>query len=237
MLLLYAPILLTLLMIGFILYRGRIAYQRQARIRHLRTWAKENQALDPIVQMWIAQLSTAEMVVLLNLLHGCCLSLKWELDWLFTPQIEKAPALHSAVTESVNVYARMILLSLHMEDDVRAYHAYLAFDKQPHARQHHAIVRQLYTKIYGGDGRSSSNKFFRRSASAGTSHKEQVVAVRQAFDRDPMRTMAAFKELLAAEALTEKPTNQAPPQPVHVVTEEATVASERGTLLSRSYES
>ncbi len=236
MIFLYAPILLTFLMVGFILYRGRVAYQQQARIRHLRTWAKENPALDPIVQLWIAQLPAAEVAVLLDLLHGCCLSLKWELDWLFTPQIEKAPALQSALTESVNAYARMILLSLHMEEDVRAYHAYLAFDKQPYARQQQAIVQQLYAKIYGGDGRAVSKKLFRRSARAGTSHSEQVAAVRQAFDRDPMRTMAAFKDLLAAATPTNQAT-QAPSQPLPVVAEETAVGHEPATLLSRSYES
>lgn len=237
MFLLYVPILIIFLTTGFLLYRGRAAYQQQVRIRQLRSWAKENQALDPVVQVWIAQLSTAEMEVLLDLLQGCCLSLKWELDWLFTSQIKKAPALQSALTESVNAYARMILLSLHMEDDVRAYHAYLAFDKQPHARQQHAIVRQLYTKIYGGNASASSPKLFRRFARTGTSYKEQVAAVQQAFERDPMRTMAAFKELLAADATTPQQANQTAAPPIRTVNENATAAREQFTTLSRSYES
>ncbi|MBV7329475.1 hypothetical protein KFU94_14730 [Chloroflexi bacterium TSY] len=193
------PLLIIFLTIGVILRSRHTAKQKQKHIRELRAWSTQSKTLDPVSQQWIQQLSNSESEVLLDLLNGYCASLNWELGWLFTSQIDRAPALKAALEESVSVYARAILLSLQMEDDVRAYHAYLAFEKKPNARKQRALVQQLYRKLNNQNFMQPTRGFFRRFSRRGATHKEQITAIQRAFERDPAFTMAALQEILISE--------------------------------------
>ena len=193
-------ILLSLFILGVIWRRKRDRQHKQARIQQLRTWAAHHQAIEPTLQQWMLRLPAAEAEVLLDLLNGYCTSLNWELGWLFAPQIEKAPALQAALAESVSAYAQTILRSLQMAEDVRAYHAYLAFDKKPTARKHRELVQQLYAKIDNQGATAPAKKFFRRFGKKTATRQQQIDAIRQAFERDPAHTMALLKETLLGEA-------------------------------------
>lgn len=199
MLLIIVPVLITLSAIGLILGRWRVAHRKQTRLRQLRTWATESSTLDPLLQQWFQQMSPPELELMLELLQGYCASLQWELDWLFTPQIKNAPALHTALVESVSAYARTILLSLQMAEDVRVYQIYLAFEKRPNARRQQMLVEQLYAKIHDQHETPTVRGFFRKFSGSSMTHSERVAAIQQAFAREPGRTMAALKEVVSAE--------------------------------------
>lgn len=218
MFLLFVSLFIILLTIGIILRTRRMRKQKQASIQQMRVWSVQNQTLDPVSQQWIQQLSSSESKVLLDLLNGYCTSLNWELGWLFTPQIEKAPALKAALEESVSAYARAILLSLQMEDDVYAYHAYLDFEKNPRARKQRVLVQHLYQKINNTNITSPTRRLFRVFSRRGPSHKEQIAAIQRAFERDPAFTMAALQEVLVAErdALTQNEGQELAPPSVTV---------------------
>lgn len=201
MLLINISILITFSLIGLILVQWRRRYQQRSRLRRLRTWATQSTAVEPVLQAWIEQMSSAQLTVLLDLLHGYCASLHWQLDWLFMPQIESAPALHTAVEEGVSSYARTILLSLQLAEDVQAYQAYLAFEKQPYARKQQPLVQNLYAKIQHERVTPAVQGFFRRFSDQDTTQTDQVAAIREAFAQDPANAMGALKEVLATSDL------------------------------------
>ncbi|MEZ4734838.1 MAG: hypothetical protein R3E79_47705 [Caldilineaceae bacterium] len=206
--------LLLLLIIGFELQRRqRNRRRKQTLTQQLYTWADQTLTLDPELQQWIHRLPAAEASVLVNLLTGYCTSLNWELAWLFAPQIERAPVLKQALEESVSAYARAILTSLQMEEDVRAYQVYLAFARKPTARHQRRLVQRLYPKVQTGKGglgaaeprewrflpKFSTGKKNKANTRPPT-HKEQIAAIQRAFDQNPVYAMEALKEVLAEEA-------------------------------------
>ncbi|MCB0107634.1 MAG: hypothetical protein KDE53_17055, partial [Caldilineaceae bacterium] len=138
---------------------------------------------------------------LLDLLDGYCKSLNWELRWLFAPQIKKAPALRLALEESVSAYVRAILHSLQMEADIQAYQAYVAFEKNPTGRKQRTLVQQLYQKVNDDHFTPPTKRLLGRFRRKDPTTKAQVAAIQQAFERDPARTMALLKDVLAADAV------------------------------------
>jgi len=193
-------ILVLLLILGFFGRRSYDRKQRAMRIEQLREWATEHDALEPALQQWIQRLPADEAQILVELLDGYCTSLNWELNWLFAPQIKKAPALKRALEEHVSAYARAILYSLQMEADVVAYQAYVAFEKNPHARRQSSLVQQLYQKVDDAHLTPPVKRFFGLFSRKTPTHNDQVTAIQQAFDRDPARAMAALKEVLVTDA-------------------------------------
>lgn len=192
--------IILLLTVGLYWRTTRARNLRRLRIAQLRQWAVEHDALEPALQEWIQRLPTTEAQVLLDLLDGYCTSLNWELNWLFAPQIKKAPVLKVALEESVSAYARAILHSLQMEADVQAYQVYVAFEKKPTARKQRTLVAQLYQKVNEERLTPRTKRFFGRFSQKDASRKDQVSAIQQAFDRDPAQAMAALKEVLATDA-------------------------------------
>lgn len=193
-------ITIAFLIIGLLLRRWQLRRRKQARIHQLRTWIAQNQALDPVLQQWVQFLPPNEAELLLDLLNGYCTSLKWKLDWLFAPQLEKAPVLKSVLEESISAYTRAILLSLQLEEDVRAYEVYLAFEKSP-TRKQRVIVQRLYARINSENLIPPNQQFLRRFVSRSMTYREQVAAIQHSFDRDPASAMAALKAVLTSEAL------------------------------------
>lgn len=208
------PLLLLLLIVGFEMQkRQRNRQRKQALTQQLYTWAEQNSTLDPDLQQWIHRLPATEASVLVDLLTGYCTSLNWELAWLFAPQIERAPVLKQALEESVSAYARAILTSLQMEEDVRAYQAYLAFARKPSARNQRRLVQQLYPKLHaeGVIPRAAAPREWRflPKFSAGNkgkankkppTHKEQIAAIQRAFEQNPIHAMEVLKQVLTEEA-------------------------------------
>ena len=205
------PLILLLFVIKFIWQRRRDYRHKRALTQQLRTWAGQQTTLDPALQRWITGLSTAEATVLVELLQGYCTSLNWELTWLFASQIEKAPALKQALEESVTVYARSILHSLQLEEDVRSYHAYLALMQRPAARHQRWLVQRLYADLHAAglivpeEQRVKRGFFLRRSVRKTSkkppTHKAQIAAIQQAFDHNPVLAMTRLKQALSEEAL------------------------------------
>ena len=193
-------IIAILLIIGVVWRRRRAMKQRRRQIEQLRRWAAQHSELEPALQQWIQRLPAAEAHVLLDLLNGYCTSLNWELTWLFAPQIQKAPELKRVLEESISAYVRAILYSLHMEADVAAFHTYVAFEKKPTARKHRPLVERLYQKVNHERLTPPTKRFFGRFARKEASTKEQIAAIQQAFERDPVHAMAALKQVLAADA-------------------------------------
>lgn len=201
MFLIIISIFITFSFIGFLLVRWRALYKKRTRVRALRTWAMRSSLIEPVLRQWIEHMPPDQLEVLLDLLEGYCTSLKWKLDWLFVAEIQNAPTLHSALEEGVSTYARTILLSLQMAEDVRAYQAYVAFEKHPHAHAQRNLVQQLYTKIQHERITPVAQGFFRRSSEQTITHSDRVAAVRAAFTEDPARTMGALKEVLTSANL------------------------------------
>jgi hypothetical protein len=216
-------VLLLFFVIAWVWRRRWARRQRTLRIRQLRAWVANHHVLDPAVQQWMQRLSAAEAEELLQLLQGYCTSLNWELNWLFAPQIKKAPALKIVLEESISAYIHAILVSLQMEEDVQAYQAYLAFEKKPTARKQGAFVEALYRKIDHGQlppsAKTRLSRFMGKAApwKAATStvgprkaatRKEQVAAIQQAFEHDPARTMAALKAVLVSDSPLPLPPEQ-----------------------------
>lgn len=200
MLSLFVILLLILFYIGVIWRRRRARKQREQRIEQLRQWAAEHRLLEPALQQWIQRLPAPEAQILLELLDGYCTSLNWELNWLFAPQIKKAPALKLALEENVSAYARAVLHSLQMEADVRAYQAYVTFEQKPHAPKQKSLVQQLYHKVNDETFVPPTKRFFSRFGRKNHTNPDQVAIIQQAFERDPARAMAALKEVLATDA-------------------------------------
>ena len=201
MLYLYVLVVITLIAISIVLPRRRAQRKKAAEIRLLRAWIVENQMLDPVLQLWAQHLTATEAGVFLDLLRGYCSSLKWELNWLFTPQIEKAPELKAALEEGVGDYARNILLSVQMEDDVKAYYAYLDFAKNPGARSQRLRVNRLYQRLAEGDALPSDEGILDRFSAKASTRRERIAAIKHVFDRDPARAMQALKEVVITEEI------------------------------------
>jgi len=219
------PLILLFFVIKFIWQRRRAYRHKRALTQQLRTWAGQQTMLDPTLQQWIAGLSTAEATVLVELLQGYCTSLNWELSWLFAPQIKKAPALQQALEESVMVYARSILHSLQLEEDVRTYHAYLALMRRPAERRQRWLVQRLYAGLHAAgltapeEQRVKRGFFIRRSvrktAEKPPPPKAQIAAIQQAFDHHPVLAMTLLKQALSEEALKSiQQAKQAMPPPI-----------------------
>jgi len=193
-------ILLLLTLMATLFRRWQRRKRKQASISQLQRWAAEHQALDPTLQKWMTRLSAQEAEVLFDLLNGYCTSLNWELAWLFAPQIKKAPVLQALLEENVSAYARAILLSLQMEEDVRAYQAYVTFERRPTARSQQTLVEQLYHKVDQGGLTPPVKRLLGRFSRKGVTTKQQVTAIQQAFERDPAQAMELLKETLTNDA-------------------------------------
>lgn len=190
-------IIIMLFVVGIVWRRRRQHRILQSRLHGLHKWAGRDAVLDPLVQQWLLHLNEDESKILLELLDGYCTSLQWELDWIFMPQIEKAPALRAVLDTSISEYARAVLHSLHAEEDVRAFQVYAALDKKPTARKRRTLVRQLYTKVNDEKLTPRTKRFFGRLPGNKPSIKEQAALIRQVFDHDPEHAMEALKEVLA----------------------------------------
>ncbi len=200
MFLLIIIFLLLLLTLTTFWRRRQERQQKRAHILQLRAWAADHQALEPALQQWITRLSAKEAELLFDLLSGYCASLQWELTWLFAPQIKKAPALQAVLEESVSTYARTILVALQMEVDVQAFQTYVAFAQKPTARSHRPLVEQLYHKVDQGGLTPPAKRLWSRFSRKGTTTKQQITAIQQAFERDPAKAMEFLKETLSTDA-------------------------------------
>lgn len=199
---LLALIFLVLLFAVTLLLRRQQRQHQRALIRQFYTWVGQPHGLDATLQQWINALSDAEAELLVKLLQGYCASLNWELEWLFAPQIEKAPLLRDALVDSVRAYARTILTSLQMEVDVRAYQAYVAFSRKPTNRKQSALVQKLYRQISAAGIIPPLEKVKRRFLSKQPTRKHQITVIQQAFEQKPAQAMEVLKQLLIEDAAT-----------------------------------
>lgn len=182
--------------------RRRTRQQRHLRLRQLRQWLGAHHLDNPYLQRWLNGLSPAEAEVLLNLLTGYCTSLNWELAWLFTPQLQKTPALQHALEEGIKTYTSSILTALQLGEEVRAYKAYSALVQKPTQRKQFALIRKLYGELTQRSvikADPKARRWFRRQPS----RKQQIRAVIDAFEREPVLAMTVLKALLVAEAQAE----------------------------------
>ena len=193
-------LLLILLAIGAgLLLRRRKQQQRRLLLRQLRQWLGAQHADNPYLQRWVNGLSANEAEVLLELLTGYCTSLNWELSWLFTPQLQKVPALQHALEEGIKTYTRSILTALQLGEEVQAYHAYRALVQKPASRKQFALIQKLYQELTQRGVIPTDTKargWFRRQPT----RKQKIHAVIGAFDREPVLAMSVLKTLLVAQA-------------------------------------
>ncbi len=194
--------ILSLVLIIVVWQRRNERKQRRLVLRQLRGWLGAQGTIDPTLQRWVNSLSIREADVLLDLLTGYCTSLNWELAWLFTPQLQKVPLLKQAIEESVIAYARSILTSLQLMEDVFAYNAYIGLLQKPTGRNQFALIQKLYQAL----GEQSVIKpitkkqtWFRRQPT----RKQKIAAVVDAFENKPMPAMTTLKALLVMEAVAD----------------------------------
>lgn len=198
---------MTLLLLLLIILAGGIGWwmrrrtrqQRRLRLRQLRQWLGDHHVDNPQLHRWINSLSQAEAEVLFDLLTGYCTSLNWELTWLFTPHLQKTPALQQALTEGIKSYTTSILTALQLGEEVRAYKAYRALVQKPTQRKQFTLIRKLYGELTRRSvikANAKAQAWFRRQPT----RKQQISAVIDAFEREPVVAMAVLKTLLVAEA-------------------------------------
>ena len=196
-------LLLIVLAAGVALYmRRRTQQQRRLRLRQLRQWLGAQHSTNSHLQRWINGLSTSEAEVLLDLLTGYCTSLNWELTWLFTPQLQKVPALQQALEEGVKTYAGSILTALQLGEEVQMYKAYSALVQKPTQRKQFALIQKLYQEltqrgIITVDPKAK--RWFRRQPT----RRQKINAVIDAFEREPVQAMTVLKRLLVTAAQTD----------------------------------
>ncbi len=199
--------MLVLLLILSVVVIGVLWRQRNARKKHrwlvlrqLRSWIGAQAASDPYLQRWVNGLSISEADVLVDLLTGYCTSLNWELTWLFTPHLQKAPNLKQAIEESVMAYARSILVSLQLVEEARVYNAYVALLQKPTDRKQFALVQKLYKALSDqGVIKPITPPWFHRQPT----RKQKIAAVVAAFDREPAPAMATLNVLLTMAAMAD----------------------------------
>lgn len=216
---LFLLLILAMAIMGILWRRRYNRRQRQRTIQQLRQWVGTHTAIDPGLQYWVSRLTTAEASVLAELLTGYCTSLNWELSWLFTPHMAKAPVLQQAIEEGVIAYARSILASLQLSDDTHAYKAYLALVQKPSGRQQFALIQKLYDTLRENGlitpVATKKRTWLRRQPT----RKQQIAAVYQAFDQAPALAMETLKTLLIQEAETDiQQITKVKPPPVGTVT-------------------
>lgn len=176
--------------------------QEQKRLRmvllQIRTWLNTDELRDPEIRQWLSGLSAQEADLLTNRLRVYLSSLNWKLNWLFTPELKKAPALQQAVDGGALAYLRAMLASQQLIDDARAYEVYLNLLQRPNDRRHATLQRKLYTTLVAQDlidPASVRRRPFRR----GANRKAQAAAVLNAFERQPEASMQALKTLLLTD--------------------------------------
>lgn len=200
--LLIVLVAVIVLIFAWVQRRRRSRRQRVILLRQLREWLSADETLDPDLQRWINTLSADEADVLLDLLNGYFDSLNWELTWLFSPHLQKTPALKQALAEGVRSYMRSILASLQLVDDVRAYNTYLDLLKKPRGRHEYSLIQKIYSELAARKIVEPVTKkrgiFAQRAV-----YKAQIESVFDAFERKPDAAMHSLKALLAAEAAAE----------------------------------
>lgn len=193
-------LVLILLIVGVgLLQRRRTQQQRRLRLRQLRQWLGAQHTSNPYLQRWVNGLSTSEAEVLLDLLSGYCTSLNWELAWLFTPELQKVPALQQALEEGVKTYAGSILTALQLGEEMQMYKAYSALVQRPTQRKQFALIQKLYQELTQRGVITidpKAKRWFRRQPT----RKQQISAVIDAFEREPALAMSVLKALLVMEA-------------------------------------
>lgn len=180
---------------GLMWSRRRKRRARLAQIQQLRQWLSQRSQEDPLWHQWINGLSMQEAGILLDLLRGFCVSLNWELDWLFTPEIEKAPALKQAMEEDILGYGRALLTALQMEQDVAAFQTYRTFARKPSARKQRSLIQGLYPRLAEASLLSTGQQVGRKLGRT-PKRSQQISAVTQAFERNPGQAMDVLKKLL-----------------------------------------
>lgn len=195
------PLLLLILLVGGVslLLRRRNRQQRRRLLRQLRQWLDAHHVDNPYLQRWINGLAQHEAEVLLDLLTGYCTSLNWELAWLFTPQLQKVPALQQALEEGVKTYTSSILTALQLGEEVRAYKAYSALVQKPTQRKQFALIQKLYQELRQRGVIKidpKAQRWFRRQPT----RKQKISAVIDAFEREPVLAITVLKALLVTEA-------------------------------------
>lgn len=182
--------------------RRRARRQRLLVLRQLREWLSTDETLEADLQRWIHTLSADEADVLLDLLNGYFASLNWELTWLFSPHLQKTPALKEALEEGVRAYMRSILASLQLVEDVRAYNTYLDLLKKPKGRHEYSLIQKIHGELAARKIVKPIAKkrglFAKRAV-----RKAQIESVLEAFEHRPDIAMHSLKTLLTAEATAE----------------------------------
>lgn len=223
-----AVILGPLFLLGLFLRWRNKRKELKEEVRQLRAWMVHYHSSNHAFQLWKSGLSLQECGVLLELARGYCNSLNWELDWLLSSQIERAPALQSAVETGVNAYLESIFISLQKVQDVQAYQVYQAFEKKPTARKNRAMVEQLYEKLSKDGLIPQAKRLLGRIARRKANLNQQAAAVQHAFEHNPARTMELLKEVLFDEDIPDielvQPLAAPPIQPTPPVL--ATIAAE-----------
>ncbi|MEM7125864.1 MAG: hypothetical protein AAF702_06035 [Chloroflexota bacterium] len=196
-------ILLPLLILGYFLGRRRKRIERRKKrvqqIHRLQRWMIQYQSEEPMFQLWKRSLSEKDSELLLELLEGYCTTLNWDLDWLLSSEIKKAPELQEALEVSISGYLETIFLSLQKDQDVQAYLSYLAFMEAPTAHKYRDLLKVLYGKLAQDGLIPLTQNSFRLLRWRRPTIKQQIAAIKYAFEQDPARPMQLLKEVLVEE--------------------------------------
>jgi len=207
-----AAVLLFLFCLGLFLRWRHRKNERKEDVREMRAWMVKYQSPNHAFQLWKYGLSLQESEVLMDLARGYCTSLNWDLEWLLSSQLEKAPVLESAVEIGVNNYLESVFVSLQTERDVQAYQVYQAFEKKPTARKNRAMVEQLYDRLSRDGLIPKAKRLLGRVTRRQVNLNQQAAAIEHAFDNNAEHTMELLKEVLAGGESSSVVTSQ--PQPI-----------------------
>ncbi len=232
MLLFISTFLLIFFLLGINLRARQRRKQRREQVQDLHAWMISYQTPIPAFQLWKQGLSMRESEILFDLVQGYCTSLNWKLDWLLSPQIQKAPELQAVLETSINNYLETIFLSLQKELDVNAYLLYLDFEKKPTAGRHQALIEPLYDKLERDRLIPQPKRIFSRITRRKANASQQIAGIQHAFEHDPKRAMLRLKEVLSSDRSIEAEPNYPDMAPVLAATPETNPTAAESPVLT-----
>ena len=128
-------------------WRSTVSVQPSSTAQQLQTWAVQTLAETSPLREWVMALTGEEMLILADRLNVFCVDLGFELNWLFDPMLADNLELRGAMTEAVTAYCTAVWQTVLVRDDIHAYKAFLAFEKDPQQQENREFGQQFYAQL------------------------------------------------------------------------------------------
>ena len=184
--------------------------------REFQVWAKD---LDPLgsppmseFKEWLAALEPEEVQTLMNQVAAFGSPFEFNLVWLLDEQLDNNTQLKQTLEETVALYCMAKFKIDLVADDIQAFVALQAWEKNPNNKKQHKFNQDLFTKLVdeGLTPPAPPNLFL---ASDKRRQKHAVAAIQEVAKENPDAFNAALKDVVMSD---KKPATAAQPQPAAV---------------------